>query len=1116
MADDLTFTPTGKPPDRGLKFTRFASDGSAAVRSIFPGAVVTSGHRTNNIGSPTDDHHFSNGAVDVAPIKGMTFDQFTARLKSAGYPIIQAIDEVKHPSKGATGPHWHVALGEHESGLAFTPHQKPAGARQSALTFTPDPSGRKAPEGAQRAGNPPSRPDKELSLGQSLVRGVKNIPRSAVDTVKGIGHAIAHPVETADSIGGFVSGAIGSGLEAAGVEKLGIKPSASDREDMARFHQSADPWLKHPYRQLKKSFAEDPVGTALTFTPIGGGARIVGKLGVRGVDAAHLASLTPEARAALKAKRVEDAAVAKRYKDVARPIMAQHRLDAERAAAELRKHQKTVGNLPAAEQRGLAIAADTGDREGIAPEHHAALDTVRKVAKDYDKRIHDIYSKGGHSLPEFMDDYYTHLWKEDPAAVKAAMGRQGSSRSLKARTIPTLADGIRAGLTPKYENMLDTMTHYAHTMSKHLVNHDLMNAMRKDPVLGAKFVPKHHIPEGMSRVEGIGTEREGRGISKQVDGQDIHTGNAPPMVLAAKTKAADLYNKRIGKSVMDNPVGRAVKRASGSLVAVKLFSLYHPTLIAGKSIGSDIGNGLRHLTRGAPIDALKALAHMPFAPVATAMQGAKMGRRLLQGEREVPPELEVHLSPDSDDSYANAEFIFRRDNGERVDGRVAVDHRGRGVIDIEGKSVNKLGPSEVRKLAGQLADQVPNLKTLYGRRVTGARDAAGIKGHEAVARVDVEKLRGKYRRTIPSPMNEIDHLYVKAGGSTGGGLAPFHTIDQPSMAESAARGTFRSDLKRSFEKGFKGTAKGVARTALRALGAVNDLVFQYYVPAIKRGAFERELQTSLKAHPEWGDAEKLAEAKNVLSSIDGRMGLVTKDNLFWSNTAHDIGRVIFLSPSWQLGNARIINDAMKSVPKEQKGFFAGKGITNGRAQAAGLLGSYMLGNAVLQYLYTGQRPEGVQDLMAARTGGKNKDGTDERVTTPSVIPELYRWFSAPEEEAGNVLNPGLKTQGDLVQNRDFRDQPIYRPDYASPWPHSRPRDIAEYELQGATPIPFSGNDNDQSNVGALARIVGLRPAGKSIANPEGYEAMRRSIADRESRPVVKRERVEDAKRKKKK
>jgi hypothetical protein len=446
-------------------------------------------------------------------------------------------------------------------------------------------------------------------------------------------------------------------------------------------------------------------------------------------------------------------------------------------------------------------------------------------------------------------------------------------------------------------------------------------------------------------------------------------------------------------------VGRAVKRASGSLVAVKLFSLYHPTLIAGKSIGSDIGNGLRHLTRGAPIDALKALAHMPFAPVATAMQGAKMGGRLLSG-----------------------------------------DHA----------------------------------------------------------------------------MNEIDHLYVKAGGSTGGGLAPFHTIDQPSMAESAARGTFRSDLKRSFEKGFKGTAKGVARTALRALGAVNDLVFQYYVPAIKRGAFERELQTSLKAHPEWGDAEKLAEAKNVLSSIDGRMGLVTKDNLFWSNTAHDIGRVIFLSPSWQLGNARIINDAMKGVPKEQKGFFAGKGITNGRAQAAGLLGSYMLGNAVLQYLYTGQRPEGVQDLMAARTGGKNKDGTDERVTTPSVIPELYRWFSAPEEEAGNVLNPGLKTQSDLVQNRDFRDQPIYRPDYASPWPHSRPRDIAEYELQGATPIPFSGNDNDQSNVGALARIVGLRPAGKSIANPEGYEAMRRSIADRESRPVVKRERVEDAKRKKKK
>lgn len=985
MADDLSFTPTPKQPDSGLKFTRFASDGGAAVRTIFPGARINSVHRDNNIGSPNDDHHFSHGAVDVAPIKGMTFDQFTGKLKSAGYPIIQAIDEVKHPSKGATGPHWHVALGEHETGLSF----KPAGAPQSGLSFTPAPSAGKPPGGAQR---PANRPPQAKEEGWGDLPG--NIIPSAVKTVKGVGHAIAHPIETAEGIGDFFGGAL-----SAGMDKLGV-PGVNQRGKRAEasFHQTVDPWVEHPGKQLKKSLIEDPVGTALTVAPVGGAALKGAKLGIKGVDAARLATLTPEARAALRAKRVVDSGVATRYKDVARPIMARNRLDAERAADELRKHQKTVGNLPAAEQRKLAMAADTGDRTGIAPEHHAALDAIRKVAKDYDKRIHDTYSKGGHSIPEFMEHYYTHLWKEDPAAVRKAMGRQGSSRSLKARSIPTLADGIRAGLTPKYENMLDTMTHYAHTMSAHLVNHDLMNAMRKDSTIGAKFVPKHSIPEGMSRVEGIGTERPGRGISKEIDGERIHTGDAPPMVLAAKDAAARLYNKRIAKSVMDNPVGRGIKRASGAVVALKLASFYHPTLIAGKAVASDLGNGLRHLTRGAPVEAAKALAHMPFAPGLTARQGAKMGARLMHGET-----------------------------------------------------------------------------------------------------------------------NEIDKLYVEAGGSAGsGGLAPYHSIDRPSMTESALRGTFKSDLKRSFdEAGAKGLAKGLGRTVLRAADSLNDLVFRHYVPAIKRGAFERELVTSLKAHPEWSDAEKLKEARNVLSSVEGRMGLVTKDNLFWSNTAHDIGRVIFLSPSWQLGNARILHDAMKGVPKEQKGFFHGKGITNGKAQAAGLVGSYMLGNAILNYLYTGKRPTG-DDLMAARTGGKNKDGTDERVTPPSVVPELWRWFAAPEEEAGNVLNPALKTQSDLVQNRDFADHPIYRPDYASPWPHSRARDISEYELGGATPIPFSGTGNDKSNVGTLARLSGLRPAGKSIANPDGYASMRRSIADRQSASTVKRERQEDAKRRKRK
>jgi hypothetical protein len=32
-------------------------------------------------------------------------------VKNAGYKIIEARDEVKNPSRFATGPHWHVVIG---------------------------------------------------------------------------------------------------------------------------------------------------------------------------------------------------------------------------------------------------------------------------------------------------------------------------------------------------------------------------------------------------------------------------------------------------------------------------------------------------------------------------------------------------------------------------------------------------------------------------------------------------------------------------------------------------------------------------------------------------------------------------------------------------------------------------------------------------------------------------------------------------------------------------------------------------------------------------------------------------------------------------------------------
>lgn len=85
------------------------------ISELFPDARITSGYRgpENPLSkkNPRSYHARTQGAVDIAPIPGVTFNQYLTRIRKAGYKIIEARDEVKNPSKFATGPHWHVVIG---------------------------------------------------------------------------------------------------------------------------------------------------------------------------------------------------------------------------------------------------------------------------------------------------------------------------------------------------------------------------------------------------------------------------------------------------------------------------------------------------------------------------------------------------------------------------------------------------------------------------------------------------------------------------------------------------------------------------------------------------------------------------------------------------------------------------------------------------------------------------------------------------------------------------------------------------------------------------------------------------------------------------------------------
>jgi hypothetical protein len=86
--------------------------GHAVIASLFPEAEITEDVRPEDAGYGAENsyHKRTQNAVDVRPIPGMSFEEFTQRIRNAGYTLIEAIDEVRNPSKGATGPHWHVVI----------------------------------------------------------------------------------------------------------------------------------------------------------------------------------------------------------------------------------------------------------------------------------------------------------------------------------------------------------------------------------------------------------------------------------------------------------------------------------------------------------------------------------------------------------------------------------------------------------------------------------------------------------------------------------------------------------------------------------------------------------------------------------------------------------------------------------------------------------------------------------------------------------------------------------------------------------------------------------------------------------------------------------------------
>ena len=340
------------------------------------------------------------------------------------------------------------------------------------------------------------------------------------------------------------------------------------------------------------------------------------------------------------------------------------------------------------------------------------------------------------------------------------------------------------------------------------------------------------------------------------------------------------------------------------------------------------------------------------------------------------------------------------------------------------------------------------------------------------------------------------------------------------LTEGGGRGYMHpTDINDSFTKLLRaydqGNAAGVAFHALPGLiEGTSRLISHKLVPAQKMVARVMHAKFRLDEVADAlgkrnGDYAGIVDAMNpdalrniaheINSTIDDRLGQFAYDNLFWNKTFRDFLHATVQSVGWNFGTLRLLLGGMKDtkglvapehydMPLDKEGKLANfqKSRLSDRLSYLITLNAVVgMAGATLQYMMTGDGPKELRDFFFPRTGRKNTDGSDERLSFPSYVKDEFEFARHPLETAQHKLHPIFSHMLELGRNRDFYGTRIYDPDADIP---SEAKDVLTYLGKSFTPYSVRGAMKSAST-GANAAMtalpfIGITPAPASITHSE--------------------------------
>ena len=151
------------------------------------------------------------------------------------------------------------------------------------------------------------------------------------------------------------------------------------------------------------------------------------------------------------------------------------------------------------------------------------------------------------------------------------------------------------------------------------------------------------------------------------------------------------------------------------------------------------------------------------------------------------------------------------------------------------------------------------------------------------------------------------------------------------------------------------------------------------------------------------------------------MGELTYDNLHWQAWMKDLGMASVRSLGWQLGTIREVGGAPIDLGKQVVNLLSGKEarITPKMGYTLGLPIVMGINGAIMAYLFTGKHPDDLKGYYFVKTGRKNSDGTDERVSLPSYMKDIFSYEIEPGKTIANKVHPLLSMMVQMWNNEDY-------------------------------------------------------------------------------------------------